>query len=153
MADNKQQAKRVDIISLKMVRESSFLYQQRKISSPGDAAFIMRSFLEESDRERFCVLCLDTKNQPSCIATVSIGTLNSSLVHPRETFQIAIMANSAAVILSHNHPSGDPTPSREDIQLTKRLAEAGELLDISVLDHIVIGSDGKYVSLKEKGLF
>ncbi len=150
MNPNTTPAKRVSIVTLKMVKESNFLYQTRRISCAEDAAKIMIPFLEESDREKFCILCLDTKNQPTCIATISIGTLNSSLVHPRETFKIAITANAAAVILFHNHPSGDPTPSHEDITLTKRLAEAGEILGIEILDHIIIG-DNKFLSLKGKG--
>lgn len=101
------------------------------------------------DRENFVVLLLDTKNKVIGINTVSIGTLNSSLVHPREVFKPAILASAAALILAHNHPSGDPKPSREDIEVTKRLIEAGGLLGIQVLDHIIVGD--YCVSLKEQG--
>lgn len=148
----RQPAKRVSIVSLRMVRESSILYDQRNISSPGDAAGLLNEFLEEGDREQFIVLCLNTKNNPTAIATVSIGSLNSSIIHPREVFKIAMLANSASVIISHNHPSGDPEPSREDIAVTRRLVEAGEILGIHVIDHVVVGRDKKYISFRERGL-
>lgn len=146
------QAKRVNIVTLKMVRESSILYQNRRIDSPSDAVDLLEPFLADEDREKFMVLCLDTKNQPTIIHTISIGSLNSSLVHPRELFKIAILGNSNAVVLSHNHPSGDPTPSREDIEVTNRLQEAGKILGIEVLYHVIIGSNSRFVSLKERGL-
>jgi len=82
---------------------------------------------------------------------VSIGSLDASIVHPREVYKVAILANSSSIIVCHNHPSGDPTPSREDINVTKMLKEAGELLGIPVLDHIIVGSEGAYYSLKERG--
>ncbi len=144
-------AKRVSIVSVKMVRESSLLYPQRRIRMASDAAGLFRQFLDATDREQFLLLCLNTKNEPTAIHTVSVGSLDASIVHPRETFKIAILSNSASIIVAHSHPSGDPTPSREDIEVTKRLQEAGELLGITVLDHIVVGVEGAYVSLKEKG--
>lgn len=97
-------------------------------------------------------LLLDTKNGVLRSRTVSVGDLSSSIVHPREVFAEAIRHSAASLIVAHNHPSGDPAPSPEDIAVTKRLAEAGELLGIEVLDHIVLG-DNRWVSLKEKGLF
>ena len=150
--DNKP-AKRVNIVSVKLVRESSVLYKERTINSPSDSANLLEPFLKDEDRECFLVICLDTKNQPTAIHTVSIGTLNSSLVHPRETFKPAILSNSNSVILAHNHPSsGDPTPSHEDHEVTHRLVEAGKILGIEVLDHIIIGSNSRYISFKEKGI-
>jgi DNA repair protein RadC len=98
------------------------------------------------------VLLLDTRNQVTRVNTVSVGTLTESIVHPREVFREAIRHSSAALIAVHNHPSGDPTPSPEDIQVTRRLDEAGRMLGIDLLDHVIVG-DGRYVSLKEKGLF
>jgi DNA repair protein RadC len=136
------QAKRVDVVSVKLVKEASFLYAPRKIASPSDAAGMVKDFLQEADREKFVVVCLNTKNEPNCCSVVSTGTLNSSLVHPREVFKVALLANSAAIILSHNHPSGDPSPSQEDLEVTRRLAEAGKILGVDVLDHIVVGSSG-----------
>ncbi len=121
------------------------------IKSPQDVAALMMHELRHLDREHFCVLLLNTKNHVLYRETVAIGTLNSSTVHPRELFKTAVRRSAAAVILVHNHPSGDPTPSREDVELTARLREAGRILGIEVLDHVVIG-DNKYVSLKAEGL-
>lgn len=149
--ENFKHAKRVDIVSIKVVKESSILYKDRKISNPSDAAKLIKVFLENEDREKFMVCCLDTKNQINSISTISIGSLNSSIVHPREVFKVAIYGNSASVILFHNHPSGDCTPSSEDINITQRLKDAGKILGIEVLDHLIIG-DGEYLSLKEKGI-
>lgn len=146
----KQVAKRVSVVSLKMVRESSVLYQNRTINSPQDAVELIEPFLKDVDRECFLVVCVDTKNQPTAINIVSIGTLNSSLVHPREVFKIAILANAYGIILGHNHPSSDPTPSQEDKEVTRRLIEAGKVLGIEVLDHLIIGSN-RHISLKERG--
>jgi len=145
-------AKRINIVSLKMVKEASFLYERRKISGPKDAAIILEEFLQDSDRERFIIICLNKKNEPTTISTISVGSLNASIIHPREVFKTALMANSAGIILSHNHPSGDPTPSQEDLSVTKRLVEAGNLIGIEITDHIILGRDGDFVSFKEKGL-
>jgi len=145
-------AKRVNIVSLRMVKEGSILYDVRRVSSPSEAAGLGRKFLEEADREQVIVCCLDTKNQPVSMNVVSLGTINSSLVHPREVFKTAILSNAASIILFHNHPSGDPEPSTEDINISKRIKEVGELVGIAMLDHIIIGSEDSFCSLKEKGL-
>jgi len=97
------------------------------------------------------VVILNTKNQVLAVDTISVGSLNSSLVHPREVFKPAVLKSAAAVILLHNHPSGDATPSSEDMEITRRLAEAGKILGIEVLDHIIIG-DHVFTSLKEKAV-
>jgi DNA repair protein RadC len=102
-------------------------------------------------REEFCVAVLDTKNRLIKHAFVSKGTLNASIVHPREVFRVAIIHSAAAIIVLHNHPSGDPTPSQEDLDITQRLVEAGKIMGINVLDHIIIGG-AKYISLKEMQL-
>lgn len=148
---NKIPSKRVNIVSIKMVKESSILYEGRKISSPSDGAEIGRRFLEDKDREELVVCCLNTKNQPTAISTVSIGSLNASIVHPREVFKVAILSNAASIIVFHNHPSGEPTPSSEDISITTRLKECGKIIGIELMDHIIIGDD-RYCSLKEKGM-
>lgn len=96
-------------------------------------------------------LLLDTKNRVLAVKTVSIGDLSSSIVHPREVYKDAVVASAASLIIAHNHPSGDPNPSGEDVSITKRLIQAGEIMGIDLLDHIVIG-DGIFVSLKERGL-
>lgn len=145
-------AKRVDIVSVKLVKESSLLYAERRISSPDAAVPLLRKFLEDVDREHFMIMCLNTKNEPTAIHTVSVGTLNSTHLHPREVYKAAILENSACIILAHNHPSGDPTPSKEDIEITGRLKDAGKIIGIEVLDHVIIGENGRFVSLKEKCL-
>ncbi|MED4360336.1 RadC family protein [Geobacillus stearothermophilus] len=146
----KQPAKRVNIVSLKLVRESSVLYRERQIKSPEDVYKLLKPFLAEADREKFVVVCLDTKNQPTAINVCHVGSLNSSIVHPREVFKSAILSNSASIIVAHNHPSSDPTPSREDIDVTRRLVEAGRIVGIELLDHVIVGEE-RFVSLKEKG--
>ena len=143
-------AKRVNIVSVKLVKESSMLYKQRRVRSPQDSYELFREYLGEVDLEHFIVACLDTKNQPTNISTVHIGSLNASIVHPREVMKTAILSNAASIICCHPHPSGDPTPSSEDIDVG--LAEAGKIVGIVLLDHIIIGDD-KYISLKEKGYF
>ena len=142
--------KRINIVSIKMVKESSFLYQTRQILSPKEAYEMIKEQLEGLDREQFIIACLNTKNEPTNITVVSVGSLNKAIVHPREVFKTAILSNAASIMAFHNHPSGETTPSQQDIQLTKRLYEAGELLGIKLLDHLIIG-DGSFTSLKEKG--
>lgn len=143
--------KRVNIVTIKMVKECSILYKNRKISSPEDAYSLIKEFLDCADREQLIVCSLNTKNQPTTINIVSIGTLNSSLVHPREVFKPAILGNASSIIIYHNHPSGSPEPSNEDVSITHRLKECGKLLGIDLIDHIIIG-DERFVSLKEKGI-
>ena len=143
-------AKRINIVSIKMIKESSFLYQTRTISSPKDGYEMIKEQLEGLDREQFIIACLNTKNEPTNITVVSVGSLNKAIVHPREVFKTAILSNASSIMAFHNHPSGETTPSQQDIQLTSRLYEAGELLGIKLLDHLIIG-DGTFTSLKEKG--
>ena len=127
--------------------------QRRKkvIRTPEDAAKFVELDMRHLDREHLGVLCLDSKNNVIAFEKVSVGTVNASLAHPRECFKAAIKHSAVAVIFVHNHPSGDPTPSNEDVQLTKQLKNAADLLGIDLLDHIIIG-DGDWRSLKEKGL-
>ena len=121
------------------------------IRRPEDTLPVLEAELSELGYEKFIALALNTKNHVTAVLPVSSGSLNASIVHPRELFQRAILANCASLILAHNHPSGDPAPSPEDIALTRKLIDAGLLLDIPVLDHIVLGY-GRYVSFKERGL-
>lgn len=144
--------KRVQIVEVKLVREKSLVYKERKIRSPQDAYYLMLEYLGDNDREHFVVLCLDTKNQPTSIQTVHIGSLNASIVHPREVLKSAILSNAASILVGHNHPSDICDPSPEDIEVTKRLKAAGDVIGIDLLDHIIIGSSG-FKSLKEAGLF
>ena len=149
MNKNKIHAKRVDIVSLKLVKESSVLYETRKISNPYDAYRLIKNFLVDSDREKFVVVCLDTKSQPVSIEIVSIGTVNSAMVHPREVFKVAVLSNASKIICFHNHPSGNTNFSKEDEVITNRLKKCGEILGIELVDHIVVGDDDKYFSFKE----
>lgn len=139
-------------IKLCLVREETN-DEKLCISSPEDITSLrlIKEELIASDREKFLCLHLDTKNHLISYEVVSIGTLNAALVHPREVFKGAILSNASSIILCHNHPSGIPRPSREDIDLTKRLKQAGDLLGISILDHIIIGNNS-HVSFKEEGL-
>ena len=120
------------------------------IRTPQDAAEILTEQLRYLQKEHFVCLFLNTKNHVIGQETLSMGSLNASIVHPREVFRAAIKCSSASIICAHNHPSGDPTPSPEDISLTSRLLKAGEIVGIEVLDHLIIGDNG-FVSLKEKG--
>ena len=122
------------------------------LKSPEDVAAAVRSKLKGKRKEHFLVLCLDTRNRLINCRPVSMGSLDTSIVHPREVFKEAVSSSAAAVIFVHNHPSGDPEPSREDIELTRRLAKAGEIIGIDVLDHIIV-CDKSYLSLKAKNLF
>ena len=123
------------------------------IKGPKDGADIASRFIGRDDREVFFVMCLNTKNHVVAVHRCHVGSLNASIVHPREVFKSAILNNAASVIVAHQHPSGDPTPSIEDINVTKRLVEAGKLLGIEVLDHLVVNNESEFTSLKEKGHF
>jgi DNA repair protein RadC len=109
-------------------------------------------YLLDADREHFVVILLDQKHGVIGINTVSVGSLTASVVNPREVFKPAILANAAAIICGHNHPSGDPQPSREDRAITTKLFDAGKLLGIDVLDHVIIGAEGRYFSFGDAGL-
>ena len=122
------------------------------VKTPEDVVSLLRGRLKDKKKEYFVVLLLDTRNQLIKTSEVSVGSLDASIVHPREVFKEAITGSAASVILVHNHPSGDPAASDDDISLTKRLVEAGEIVGIDVLDHVIIG-DNNYLSLKREGLF
>ena len=122
------------------------------IKSPEDAVKIVKGWLKGKKKEHFWMLSLDTRNHLINSKEISVGSLDTSIVHPREVFKEAISASAASVIFIHNHPSGDPEPSEEDIKLTKRLAEVSEIVGIDALDHIIVG-DKKYLSLKARNLF
>ena len=141
------------------VREMFVRYRPRRlplrvegrVCTPADAARVASAMLADETVERVIALHLDTKRSLIGVHTVSQGTLDAALVHPREVFKVALLANAASVILAHNHPSGDPTPSEEDLRLTTRLVAGGALLGVEVIDHLVIGQDGAYCSLRETG--
>lgn len=128
----------------------------RPINGKATSSFVIGSrFIEElkdEEQEHFIVLCLNTKNEIIARKTISIGTLDQALVHPRDVFRFAIKNNAARIIAVHNHPSGNPEPSENDKTVTKRLIRSGDILGVEILDHIIVGNDS-YVSLRERGLF
>lgn len=120
------------------------------ITCPEDAADYAIPRLRYESKEHMCTMLLNVKNHIIAWETISIGSLDASVVHPREVFRPAIIKGAASIILVHNHPSGDPTPSKEDLEVTARMVQVGKIMNISVLDHIIIGGDN-FVSMKEKG--
>ena len=145
--------KRVELVKIYMVKERGIQYQGRYVKSPEDTVVVVNEHLkmDKLERESFVVVALNAKNEPTHIEVVSTGSLTASIVHPREVFKMAILANAHGVVCVHNHPSGDPRPSEEDRKITKRLKEAGELLGIPLIDHIIIGELNKFYSFKEEG--
>lgn len=133
-----------------LVKDSNVPSDKKRISSPVDVVSMFKSYLQGADREHFCIAMLDRKGNLLGLNTVSVGDLHSSIVHPREVFKPAIVIGASSIILCHNHPSGDTTPSNEDIAVTRKLVEGGKILGIEVLDHVIIGD--RYCSLKERGL-
>ncbi len=132
-----------------IVRENAPAWVSKRFTS-AQQIFEMFYDLHMETKEHFIAIHLDGKNRISCFDRVSLGSLNQSIVHPRELFKTACLTSAAAIILLHNHPTGDPSPSREDLDITRRVKEAGELLGIKVLDHIIIGDT--YLSFVEQGL-
>lgn len=142
--------------TVKRVKEDTGRYDldSKQIKDPDSARNIIETVLDlnASTVENLGLLTVDIKLNVIGIHIVTIGSLNSSIVHPRDIFQRAILDNAHQIILFHNHPSGDPRPSNDDIGVTRRVAEAGEILGVPLADHIIVG-DGRYTSLKEEGLF
>lgn len=147
---------RISQYKLQLIREASFPYTDNIIREPEDAAKIMQQHYDGSDREIFSFIALNIKHKVIGIHDVSVGSLTASVVHPREVFKAALLMNSAALIISHCHPSGDTTPSREDLNITRQLMEAGRFLDIPILDHVITGTDQEahttFCSMKAEGL-
>lgn len=142
--------------TMKTIRWQIVMEGEGEYPSPFKTALGVHQDLERrgiaySDRENFCVYLLDTKHRPVGFEIVSVGILNGSVIHPREIFKAAIVANAAAIILVHNHPSGEPEPSAEDGEVTRSLVDAGKLLRINVLDHVITGPAGKFYSYQEAG--
>ncbi len=138
---------------ISLVREPGVLLAERpSMQSPSEAAPILREYIGDLDREVFVLALLTVRHRVLGLHTVSVGCLSASLVHPREVFKPAILSGASGLVIAHNHPSGDPEPSAEDLALTRRLAAAGSLLGIELLDHLVIGEGTRYVSLKDRGL-
>ncbi len=133
------------------IESQSKWFSEKKITTPGDVAEIFIPLLRDELKERFIVVCLNSANKIIKYEVISIGNLNSSVVHPREIFKTAIENSSASIILLHNHPSGNPEPSKEDISITMKLVDAGKLLNIPVFDHLIIAGN-KFASFVEKKL-
>ena len=131
---------KLNVIRIKLIDDTP-LFGNELIQSADDAIFLMQKELRNCDRETFCALHLNAKGKPLSMSVVSIGELNSTLVHPREVFKASILSNASAVIFMHNHPSGELTPSEEDKKATKRLEMAGQILGIPVVDHIIVGEN------------
>lgn len=137
---------------LRIVRESTLLPRKVKIREPEDVVLLLGEKAKAEEVEVFWALLLDAQSQVRGAVEVSRGLVNCSLVHPREVFRIALLYGAAGIIVAHNHPSGDPTPSPEDRVCTQGLVEAGRLLELPVLDHVIIGGDGRFVSFASAGL-
>jgi DNA repair protein RadC len=134
------------------VREIEYSYDKRpKINGMDDVIKTFKPMIADANKEFFVTLYLNTKNGIIKQEVISIGSLNANIVHPREVFRTACMVSASSIIVAHNHPSGDPAPSREDIELTKKLAEAGKMIGIELLDHVILGQDRNY-GFKENGL-
>ena len=136
---------KIPVYETRLVRQSTVAYRAEAVTS-SDAACrvivqLVTPILADSTCERFLIVSLDTKLKPIGVHQITVGTLDASLVHPREVFQAALLANSSAIILVHNHPSGDLTPSMQDYQVTDNLKKAGDILGVRVLDHIIVGHD------------
>ena len=142
----------VPIYSTRLVREAEFTFPERsQVRTPEDVAALLVDYYREHDREEFIVLLLDTANTVIGMVQSSIGGLAASIVEPRQVFKAAILGNAAAVIVAHNHPSGNIEPSREDIRVTRQLVEVGKIMGIPVHDHVII-AETQFTSLAERGL-
>lgn len=148
----KAKENRIDVVNVRLVKEPA-LYSTEPIKTPEDVLRVVADELKSYDREVFAIINLKSNGQIINLNVCSIGTLNASLISPREVMKSAILSNAAAFIALHNHPSGNCSPSSEDIETTRRLAECGEILDIRMLDHIIVaGETGKMLSMKAEGM-
>ena len=140
----------LNVVRVKLIDDTP-LFGNELIQTANDAIFLMQKELRNCDRETFCALHLNAKGKPLSMSIISIGELTSTIVHPREVFKASILSNASAVIFMHNHPSGDCTPSRNDIAVTDRLIEGSGIFSIELCDHIIIG-DNEYYSFYENKL-
>lgn len=143
--------KRINIVSLKVCKESSILYEPRAIKKSNDCINLLKTLLDGQAKEELIVIALNPKNEPTAIEVCSKGTTDTSLVHPREVFKLAIISNATKIILAHNHPSGSTEPSKQDIEITEQLVVGSMILGIPILDHIIIGDDD-FFSFANEGL-
>lgn len=141
----------VPVITTRLIAERDLLSLEQ-IRSPGDAAGILAPYYEGLDKEHMLVMLLNTKNHVLGVHVAFVGSVHTTVVRIGELFRPAVLMNAAGIIVSHNHPSGDPTPSPEDVAITRAIVKASDILDIDALDHLIIGANGRFVSLKERGL-
>ena len=142
----------LDVVRVRLVRDAP-LYSEKRLASFEDVVELMEEELSSYDREVMCVLNLDSQGRALNMNIASMGTINKSLASPREIFKSSILSNAASILLMHNHPSGDPRPSQEDLNVTGLLVSCGYMLDIHILDHIIIGGmSGEYFSFQKEGL-
>jgi DNA repair protein RadC len=142
----------VPIYRVTLVREGQVPCYNQQIRSSADASTLLHTYLADVDREHFVIILLNQKHRVLGVNTVSVGSLTASIVHPREVYKSAILSNAASIICGHNHPSTDCQPSKEDRAITARLVKAGGLLGISILDHVIVGGEGRYFSFADEGL-
>lgn len=152
IAQDQPRGYKIPRYTISLVKEAtSPFHAQTRCQSSEDVYRYFKDICADQDREHLYALFLDTKHAPIGLNHVAMGTLNTTIVHPREVFKCAILLNAACLVIVHNHPSGDPSPSQEDRILTTRIADAGQLLGITLLDHVVIGN-GRYFSFADHGL-
>lgn len=152
MTDEHDRGYKLDMVSVRLVQDAPIL-SDHKICTPEDAVEIMGKFLREMDREVMCVINLKADGTPINGHIASIGAINQTLAHPRELLKTAILSNAASMILLHSHPSGNVEPSRADVEVTQRMLEIGELMEIPLVDHIIVGGSNRdYFSFREKRL-
>ena len=144
--------KRVDVVNIQLVKEKSIFYEGRTIRNPKETYILLQDFLRYSDREKFIVVCLNAKNEPINICTICVGSVNKAFVSPMDVMKPAILSNSYKIILAHNHPSGDPNPSVDDYKMTENIRQAGEILGIEILDHVIIAGDSYFSFAAEQML-
>lgn len=141
-------------VTVKLTKEcvcENITVRRRSVREVKDAVNLFNESLLESDREKLICIHLDSSHKVLAFEVVSVGSLNSSIVHPREVFKAAILLNAHSILIMHNHPSGDPTPSAEDVEITRKLKEVGDLLSIPLVDHVIVASTG-HCSFAEKGM-
>lgn len=141
--------KEIPVVHLQIVRDSQIPYGEMKLDAPEKAADAISGFLGDVDREYLVICCVDNNLKPTYIQVAGIGTVNACLVSVPDIFKTAILSNASGLLLFHTHPSGEAKPSREDIAITRKIREAGSILDIPLHDHIIIGSSGNYFSFRE----
>lgn len=152
MAGERYRLAEISLIRLEIVTEHRMgVGLPDPIRSAADVLPMLED-LQARDRETFVCIHLNVRNQVNAMEVIAVGCLGQTLIHPREVFKAAVLRNSAGIILAHNHPSGNPDPSTDDLAMTKRIVAAGELLGIEVLDHLIVSASGRYMSMKEKGM-